>query len=112
MICELVKHGRKIGITANSHKVIANLLKGALDAVVEGGNQHFACVQKVSEIPTSPIVGVTYLTDNAGPLAALNNGCQVVAGTAWMWARPEYFEAVDVLFIDEAGQMSLANVLA
>jgi superfamily I DNA and/or RNA helicase len=27
-------------------------------------------------------------------------------------AREEYFEAVDILFVDEAGQMSLANVLA
>jgi uncharacterized protein len=36
----------------------------------------------------------------------------VVAGTAWLWAREDYFEAVDVLFVDEAGQMSLANVLA
>ena len=30
----------------------------------------------------------------------------------WLWARPEFAEAVDVLFVDEAGQMSLANVLA
>ena len=29
-----------------------------------------------------------------------------------MWAREEAFEAVDVLFVDEAAQMSLANVLA
>ena len=36
----------------------------------------------------------------------------MVAGTAWLWAREDYFEAVDVLFVDEAGQMSLANVLA
>ena len=34
------------------------------------------------------------------------------AGTAWFWARPERIEAVDVLFIDEAAQMSLAYVLA
>src|SRR5205807_9147098 len=31
---------------------------------------------------------------------------------AWLWARPDAFEALDVLFIDEAAQMSLANVLA
>ena len=42
----------------------------------------------------------------------LHDGAQVVAGTAWLWAREDYFEAVDVLFVDEAGQMSLANVLA
>ena len=50
--------------------------------------------------------------DNAEPLAALHDGTQVVAGTAWLWSREDYFEAVDVLFVDEAGQMSLANVLA
>ena len=32
--------------------------------------------------------------------------------TAWFWARPDAAAAVDVLFIDEAAQMSLANVLA
>ena len=36
----------------------------------------------------------------------------VLGGTAWLWARPEFAKAVDVLFVDEAGQMSLANVLA
>ena len=33
------------------------------------------------------------------------------AGTQWLWTQEDYFEAVDVLFVDEAGQMSLANVL-
>ncbi|MGZ0217347.1 MAG: AAA domain-containing protein, partial [Acidimicrobiales bacterium] len=36
----------------------------------------------------------------------------VVGGTAWLWARPEMMESVDVLFIDEAAQMSLADALA
>jgi superfamily I DNA and/or RNA helicase len=36
----------------------------------------------------------------------------VAAGTAWLWARPDAFQSIDVLFIDEAAQMSLADVLA
>jgi superfamily I DNA and/or RNA helicase len=36
----------------------------------------------------------------------------VLGGTAFLWSRPEFAAAVDVLFVDEAGQMSLANVLA
>jgi len=36
----------------------------------------------------------------------------VLALTAWLWAREEMANSVDVLFVDEAGQMSLANVLA
>jgi uncharacterized protein len=37
---------------------------------------------------------------------------KVAAGTAWLWAGSEMTNSVDVLFVDEAGQMSLANVLA
>jgi hypothetical protein len=33
-------------------------------------------------------------------------------GTAWPWSRPDAFERVDVLFVDEAAQMSPADVLA
>ena len=36
----------------------------------------------------------------------------MLGGTAWLWAREEFQRSVDVLFVDEAGQMSLANVLA
>ena len=49
---------------------------------------------------------------NEQVFAALHSSCQVAAGTAWLWARPEAHEAVDVLFVDEAAQKSLANVLA
>ena len=38
--------------------------------------------------------------------------CDVVGGTPWLWAREEFEGAVDALFVDEAGQVSLANVLA
>lgn len=37
---------------------------------------------------------------------------QLVAGTAWLFARAELDQAFDYLFIDEAGQVSLANVVA
>ncbi len=35
-----------------------------------------------------------------------------VGGTVWLWARAESAETVDVLFIDEAGQLTLAEALA
>ena len=37
---------------------------------------------------------------------------QLVAGTAWLFAREEHREAFDLLFIDEAGQFSLADAVA
>jgi superfamily I DNA and/or RNA helicase len=36
----------------------------------------------------------------------------VAAGTTWMWSRPDLQGRVDTLFVDEAGQMSLADILA
>ena len=51
--------------------------------------------------------------DNEEAWAALRSGkANVVGGTSWLWSPEPAFEVVDVLFIDEAGQMSLADVLA
>ncbi len=111
MIVALVQAGKKVGITATSHRVIRNLLDEVVVASRELGMANLRCVQKVSEKADDP-TGIVLTTDTAAPLAALNSGTQVVAGTAWLWARDEYVESVDVLFVDEAGQMSLANVLA
>ncbi len=37
MICRLVERGLKVGITANSHKVIRNLLDEVVKASIEMG---------------------------------------------------------------------------
>ena len=50
-------------------------------------------------------------SNNDTALAALEEG-KVVGGTAWLWARDDAVETVDYLFVDEAGQMSLAHVLS
>ena len=115
MIVACVDAGLKVGITAVSHKVIRNLLDDVLEAAREM-KVSVPCVQKIktgAEKSDPPIPGIVEVTDNAGVLAALDDGsAQVGAGTAWMWSRDEYAGAVDVLFVDEAGQASLANVLA
>ena len=36
----------------------------------------------------------------------------IIAGTAWAFARPELAASRDVLFVDEAGQVSLGNLVA
>lgn len=110
MICALVQAGKKVGITANSHKVIRNMLNAVLDAAKET-DQAVRCIQKVSE-EEDDLPGLEFTTDNTGLLNAIRGPSQVAGGTAWLWARSDAAEAVDVLFIDEAAQMSLANVLA
>ncbi len=110
MICTLVKDNKKVGVTANSHKVIRNLLDEVLKAAPECGVS-IQCIEEVTDKEPS-LPGIDITTDKAEVLSSIGSACQVAAGTAWFWARPDAFEAVDVLFVDEAAQMSLANVLA
>lgn len=110
MICELVRLGRKVGIVANSHAVIRNLVDCVRSTADELG-VGVQCVQLPKEQePDGHRLKIA--RDNAGVFAALNLDCQVAAGTAWLWSTPEAFGTVDVLFVDEAAQISLANVIA
>jgi predicted RecB family nuclease len=110
MITGLVKSGAKVGITATSHKVIRNLLNAVLAAAAEEGHA-VRCVQKV-DADEEDQPHLSFAGSNEKVFEALQGSCDVAAGTAWLWARPEALDSVDVLFVDEAAQMSLANVLA
>ena len=112
MICELVRHGRTVGVTGNSHKVIRNLLDKVVEAASREGLD-LRCIQKVSEGTSTTPGSIVETTDNGAILQALQSGqAHVAAGTAWLWSRPDLRTAVDVLVVDEAGQMVLANVAA
>jgi uncharacterized protein len=112
MITDLVRSGRRVGIAAVSHKVISKLLQEACKAA---RNAKFAlrAVQKANDEDGCVDPMVTQLKENKDVLDAVrSNAVQVVAGTPWLWARGDMAESVDVLFVDEAGQMSLADALA
>jgi predicted RecB family nuclease len=113
MICELVRAGKRVGVTGPSHKVIRNLLDEVVKAAPEFRVDPGVILQKVSK-KSDPEPPFREVTTNPAIEKALQEGAavQVIGGTAWLWAREELTGAVDVLFIDEAGQLSLANALA
>ena len=109
MIVDLVADGRRVGVTANSHKVIGALLEKVARVAEERGVA-VRIGQRSSEPTFSDAV---HLKDNNVARDALATGVvDVVGGTTWLWSREEMTGAVDVLFVDEAGQMSLADALA
>ncbi|HEY2511615.1 MAG TPA: TM0106 family RecB-like putative nuclease [Polyangiaceae bacterium] len=111
MVCDLVRRGMRVGITAVSHKVIRHLLEAVLDAAGEE-QVALSCVQKVPEKSEAPSA-IEEFTKNADILARLRDGrAKVAGGTPWLWANADALDSVDVLFVDEAGQLSLANVIA
>ncbi len=111
MICALVRAGKKVGVCAHSHAVIRHLLEAVVAAADDSGLP-LRCMHKPKKIAKEP-GRIAECADNEEALAALAQGAtDVLGGTVWLWSRPEFHAAVDVLFVDEAGQMSLANALA
>jgi hypothetical protein len=112
MICQLVNHGKKVGITAVSHKVIRKLLDEVLNAAGEMNGAEVSCAhRKEGADPDSR--PVRELATNEEALQSLQSGAvNVLGGTPWLWCRERFRDSVHILFVDEAGQMSLANVLA
>ena len=110
MIRELAGKKLKVGITANSHKVIRLMLDKTLEAAAETKTA-VECIQKVSDDETS-LPHLQFVTENPEFIDGLSATCRVGGATSWFWARSDATEIVDVLFVDEAAQMSLANVLA
>lgn len=111
MICRLVEQGKTVGITANSHKVIRNLISKVLEAAEEQDSD-IRCVHKGGD-PGDDTEGLIVASKNEHVFNLLQSGdCQVAGGTSFLWARQEAFDALDVLVVDEAAQMSLANTVA
>jgi len=110
MIIELFKKGKKIGITAISHKVIRNLIDKTIELSREE-NVRIEFIHKVKEKAIKVPDGITETDDAKKVIQGLALG-KVAGGTAWLWADSDSVEKLDYLFIDEAGQMSLSHALA
>ena len=110
MIVALARAGKRIGVTAVSHKVIQHLLEQVVHAGGENGAP-VGALHKVSKLGPETTPGIEETDKNDKAAAGLGRG-KVVGGTCWFWARDDMIGSVDYLFIDEAGQMSLAFALA
>jgi uncharacterized protein len=112
MIVALVGEGRKVGVIANSHKVIGNALDKIHEAAVEAGvSVRIGQKPATDDDPTCTVARP--LNSGAEVRTALaTNEIDVIGGTAWLWSADDLVGSIDVLFVDEAGQFSLANTIA
>ena len=108
-VVALVREGRKVGITAHSHAVISNLLQEVVECADRRGVPLRAS-QKSGDGRAINHPSVTQ-RDNDGMEADLATA-HVLAGTSWLFTRPAFEGRLDHLVVDEAGQLSLANVVA
>jgi uncharacterized protein len=113
LIVELIRRGKRVGVAANSHKVIHNLLRG-VEQVAERAGVDFRGIKKSSRGNEETCYDSRNFSSepNVKDVAASTTIASVVAGTAWLFADEEMEGKLDYLFVDEAGQVSLANVAA
>ena len=106
---ELMRAGKRIGVTALSHKAINKLLA---EVEREAAEQGFA-FHGLKKHSDDEQAHAGRLIDSSGDWRALlDPGLQLLAGTAWLFARSDFDRKLDTLFIDEAGQFALADVIA
>uniref|UniRef100_UPI001F56FCD9 DEAD/DEAH box helicase n=1 Tax=Sphingobium sp. Sx8-8 TaxID=2933617 RepID=UPI001F56FCD9 len=108
-IVALLAAGRRVGIASNGHKAINQLL-GEVEALAATNGLRCRGIKKSSR--EDQMLGTGGWIEETLDNKAVAAGYQLVAGTAWLFARPEHDQAFDYLFIDEAGQVGLANVVA
>jgi predicted RecB family nuclease len=111
IVHSLIRAGRRVGITAMSHHAIDNLLEEILQVFKDKGDlSMLEAVRKVPDANHPKLPGVAYVTNNPPCAKSEHN---LVAGTTWLFASPDMRGApVDVLIVDEAGQLALADALA
>ena len=107
----LIAAGKTVGVTANSHAVITNLLDEIASQADDTGVTFRGAQKSVGE-HFSKHPSIQQRTPNDEMAVDLAGGVQLIAGTAWVFSRAEFDQSLDFLIVDEAGQFSLANALA
>ncbi len=106
VIRTLVRDGARVAVTSNSHKAILNLLRAVKD-----GGENIRVVKAGGHLDDSDRdLGIGDI-DPKEVDTVIDQGPVVIGGTAWTWVRPELAGRFDYLFVDEAGQVALANLV-
>lgn len=111
VIANLVNgHGWRVGVVAQSHSAVENLLDAVVDAKLDP--QRVGKKVKKSAAPR-PRGWQVVKEDRYPDFIADPSGC-VIGGTAWDFANPDRVPpgSLDLLVVEEAGQFCLAYTIA
>jgi uncharacterized protein len=111
MAVAALRAGLRVAVTANSHAAIQNMLRAIEDRAVKEGVTGWRGVYK-GQGYTSVAGLVESVDENKDTYGGEDGPFDLVAGTAWLMSCDAHRERFAVLFIDEAGQFSLANAVA
>jgi predicted RecB family nuclease len=107
-IAAMLKAGKRVAVSSNSHKAINNLI-GRVEEAADDIAHTFHGVKKSSSDDGEDTYHGKYIVNSTSN--AFGGAPDLVAGTVWHFCRydsPEF----DYLVIDEAGQVSIGNLAA
>jgi predicted RecB family nuclease len=107
----LMQAGHRVGVTALSHKAIHKFLEDLEEAADEVGYS-FGGLKKSGGSDGSRYEGRGIVESTESREEMLADDVQFLAGTSFLFAREEFDQHLDVLFIDEGGQYALADAIA
>ena len=108
IIRALVNAGQRVGVTAMTHLANDNLMAAVVDCFHEAGQA--GDLRAVRKHSVASVPGVSFVNDNT---KAAEGDYDVISGTPWLHASQAMRNhPVDVLVIDEAGQLGLADAVA
>jgi uncharacterized protein len=116
LITHLIKNQKSVGVAAQSHKVIHNLLKKVESVAREEQLAFRGCKKSTAQNPES--VYASEFTTSCSQTSQITRNIreiQLVAGTAWLFSDPQVAGQFDYLVVDEApfpkiGEFSLRRV--
>ncbi|WP_250493797.1 TM0106 family RecB-like putative nuclease [Caballeronia sp. GAWG1-1] len=108
VILELLKKGKRVGVTSNSHHAVNNLLQAVEKRAIAAGVRFVGMKKSTSEDSLLDGGLIRDVTDEDEIFAGEPD---LVAGTSWLFAKEPMRESLDYLFVDEAGQLALANLV-
>jgi predicted RecB family nuclease len=111
-ILELIAQGRTVGLTGPSHAVICHLIEVVYEHARQRGVAPPRIGQRADRDNPHRHPDATQMDHDGLARALRGHDLDVAAGTTWLWARPQLAGSADTLFVDEAGQVSLADILA
>jgi predicted RecB family nuclease len=113
MVRKLLQAGKRVGVTAPSYVAFGNFMEAVAKVYLEHGDiDELKAAQRIKD-KDDPKPFDPHIKYATSPSTVGNPKYQLVAGTSWFFCGKEMrANPVDYLVVDEAGQMSLADVAA
>ena len=110
VILALLKAGKRVGVSSNSHKAIVNLLE-EIESAALADQFRFRGAKKSDKGDPSQQIQGELIVDVWNKESIFAGAYQLIAGTAWLFADEGLDQTLDYIFVDEAGQVALGMLI-